>query len=255
MVDKRLVLPGEELGTTEEFLPGQGTYEEGGKIYAAVTGILDIDMKEMATKVRPMNPPVKLKVGDAVIGTVDDIRSSMVQVGLIKVAGKDRAIADQGVGSIHVSHISDSYVPDTESQFHLLDIVRARVIQAQPSIQLSTAGPEFGVIRALCTRCRQPMQVKGNELYCETDKRAETRKLAQSYGSADFWKAPTSEDVARAQEHYAGEAARRAGRERRGGGRGGPYRGGGGHREGRGDRGGRGGGYGRDDRGRGRRPQ
>jgi exosome complex component CSL4 len=253
MVDKRLVLPGEELGTTEEFLPGLGTYEEGGKIYAAVTGLLDIDTKEMATRVRPMNPPVKLKVGDAVIGTVDDIRSSMVQVELIKVAGKDRAIADQGVGSIHVSHISDSYVQDTESQFHLLDVVRARVIQTQPSIQLSTAGQDFGVIKALCSRCRQPMQLRGNELYCAADKHSETRKLAQSYGSADFWKAPTAEEVARAQEHYAGEAARRAGRERRGGGRGGPWRGGGGRRDSRGGRGpdrGRG----RDDRGRGRRP-
>jgi len=252
MVEKRLVLPGEELGTTEEFLPGQGTYEEGGKIYAAVTGILDIDMKEMATKVRPMNPPVKLKVGDAVIGTIDDVRSSMVQVELIKVAGKNRAIADQGVGSIHVSHIADSYVQDTESQFHLLDVVRAKVIQNEPSIQLSTAGPDFGVIRAFCSKCRQPLKLKGTELYCENDKRSETRKLARTYGSADFWNPPTPEEMARAQEQYAGEAARRAARDRRGGGggRGGPWRGGGGRRDGHGDRGGRGGDRGRDDRGR-----
>jgi exosome complex component CSL4 len=256
MDEKRLVLPGDVLGTTEEFLPGPGTYEEGGKIFAAVTGLLDIDTKEMATRVRPMNPPVKLKVGDAVIGRVDDIRSSMVQVELIKVAGKDRAIADQGVGSIHVSHIADSYVQDTESQFHLLDVVRARVIQSQPSIQLSTVGADFGVIRALCTKCRQPMQLKGTELFCVADKHTETRKLAQSYGSTDFWKAPSAEEVAKAQEHYAGEAARRAGRERRGGGRGGPWRGGGGRRDSRDGHGGRGPdrGHGRDDRGRGHGP-
>jgi len=66
MAEKRLVLPGEELGTTEEFLPGKGTYEEGGKIYSAVAGVLDIDTKEMAILVRPANPPVKLKVGDPV---------------------------------------------------------------------------------------------------------------------------------------------------------------------------------------------
>jgi len=267
MGDKRLVLPGEELGTTEEFLPGSGTYEEGGKIFAAVTGFLDVDLKEMATRVRPLNPPVKLKVGDAVIGTIDEVRSSMVQMQFLKVAGKDRAISDQGVGSIHVSHIGDGYVPDTESQFHPLDMVRAKVISTDPSIQLSTAGADFGVIRALCGKCRKPLKLKGTELYCETDKRAETRKLAKSYGSADFWIPPTPLEIAQAQQQYAGQGGRRGG----GGGRGGGFRGGGGGRgggfrggggrgryEGRGDRDRRGGdrdgggrGRGRDDRGRG----
>lgn len=253
MAEKRLVLPGEELGTTEEFLPGPGSYEEGGKIYAAVAGVLDIDPKEMATIVRPANPPVKLKIGDAVIGTVDEVRSSMVEVELARVAGKTRAIADQGAASIHVSHISENYVPDVESQFRLLDVVRAKVIQVEPSIQLSTAGMDFGVIRALCGKCRKPLKLKGETLWCETDQRTETRKLSRTYGSIEFWKAPTAQEVAQDQQRYTGDQRPR-GRPggRGGGGRGGPWRGGGRRDGGRGgdrrggdrDRGGR------DDRGR-----
>jgi exosome complex component CSL4 len=228
MAEKRLVLPGEELGTTEEFLPGQGTYEEGGKIFAAVAGVLDIDTKEMAILVRPANPPVKLKVGDVVIGTVDEVRSSMVELELARVAGKERAITDQGAASVHVSHISENYVPDVESQYHLLDVVRAKVIQTDPSIQLSTAGMDFGVIRALCGKCRQPLKLKGEQLWCEEDQRTEGRKLSRLYGSLDFWNAPTAQEVAADQVRYVGDQRPRRpmGGRGGGGGRGPPWRGG-----------------------------
>jgi len=228
MAEKRLVLPGEELGTTEEFLPGQGTYEDGGKIFAAVAGVLDIDTKEMAILVRPANPPVKLKVGDIVIGTVDEVRSSMVELELARVAGKDRAISDQGAASVHVSHISENYVPDVESQYHLLDVVRAKVIQTDPSIQLSTAGMDFGVVRALCGKCRQPLKLKGETLWCEEDQRTEGRKLSRLYGSVDFWNPPTAQEVAADQQRYTGDQRPRRpmGGRGGGGGRGPPWRGG-----------------------------
>jgi|GEM_PF-86478 len=254
MAEKRLVLPGEELGTTEEFLPGQGTYEDKGKIFAAVAGVLDVDTKEMAILVRPANPPVRLKVGDIVIGTVSEVRSSMVELELSRVTGRNRAISDQGAASVHVSHISENYVPDVESQFRLLDIVRAKVIQAQPSIQLSTAGMDFGVIRALCGKCRKPLVLKGESLWCEADHRNETRKLARVYGSNEFWNAPTAAEVAQDQQRYTGDQRpRRPGGRGGGGGRGGPWRGGdrrGGDRGRGGDRRGGDRGRGRDDRGR-----
>ncbi len=253
MAEKRLVLPGEELGTTEEFLPGTGTYEDGGRIYAAVAGVLDVDTKEMATIVRPANPPVKLKIGDTVIGTVDEVRSSMVELELARVAGRTRAIADQGAASIHVSHISENYVPDVESQYRLLDVVRAKVIQVEPSIQLSTAGMDFGVIRALCGKCRKPLKLKGETLWCEADQRTETRKLSRTYGSLEFWKAPTAQEVAQDQQRYTGDQRPRGrpGGGRGGPGRGGPWRGGDRRDSGRGGdrRGGDRGRGGRDDRG------
>jgi len=265
MGDKKLVLPGEEIGTTEEFLPGPGTYEESGKIYAAVAGVLVVDTKEMSTKVRPVNPPVKLRIGDIVVVRVDDLRSQMVSVELIKKMGKDRAISDQGAGTIHISHISDRYVPDTESAFRLLDIIRAKVISTTPSIQLSTVGPEFGVVKALCSKCRTPMKLKGEELFCESCQKGESRKIAKSYGTLDFLTPPTAAEIAKDQQQYTGEMRRGGGR---GGGRGGDrggYRGGrdggrggdrGGYRGGRdGGRGGDRGGYrGGRDGGRGRRP-
>jgi exosome complex component CSL4 len=50
-------------------------------------------------------------------------------------------------------------------------------------VQLSTAGPHFGVVRALCGRCRSPMDRKGRNLYCEKCDRTENRKVADDYRS------------------------------------------------------------------------
>ena len=36
---KKMVLPGDELSTSEELLPGEGTYEEEGIIRAAIVGL------------------------------------------------------------------------------------------------------------------------------------------------------------------------------------------------------------------------
>jgi exosome complex component CSL4 len=252
MSDNRLVLPGEEIGTTEEYLPGPGTYEDGGKIFAAVAGVLTIDTKEMATRVRPLNPPVKLKIGDIVLGRVDDVRSQMVSVELVALLGKDRAISDQGAGTIHVSHVSEHYTEDTGAAYQVLDIVRAKVISTSPSVQLATAGSDFGVVKALCSKCRKALTLKGEELFCEHCQKGEPRKIARFYGSIDLLKPPTKEEMAKDQQQYTGEmrrgghgGGRGGGFGRGGGGRGGDRRGGGGGYRGGGGRDGGRGGYGR----------
>ena len=40
MSEQRFVLPGEEIGTEEEFVAGSGTYVEEARIFAAVAGRL-----------------------------------------------------------------------------------------------------------------------------------------------------------------------------------------------------------------------
>ena len=71
--DKKIVLPGEVLGTSEEFLAGEGTFEQSGIILSSIMGELDLDQKEMMARVRPVNPPVELKINDVVLANVQDI--------------------------------------------------------------------------------------------------------------------------------------------------------------------------------------
>ena len=179
----RKVLPGEEVAIAEEYMSGEGTYEQDGKIYASAVGELDLDPKEKLAKVVLDNPPIVLSEGDVVIGEITDTKPAMAIVNIVAQEGRDRAVSSETLASIHVSKLSSSYVEDSGDVMRPGDIIRATVIQAEPSVQLSTAGPHFGVVRALCGRCRSPLEKKGRSLYCEKCDRPENRKLADDYRS------------------------------------------------------------------------
>lgn len=178
---RKIVYPGEFLAASEEFLAGPGTYEAEGDIYAAQIGELDLDAKEKVASIRGLNPPVELKVGDVVLGTVETLRSTMAVVKVEAVEGNPRQVTGETEGTIHISKVSEQYTEDLKDAMRLTDVVRARVIQVQPSLQLATNEPALGVVRGLCTRDRSPMVKKGQELYCERCERVEPRKIAARY--------------------------------------------------------------------------
>jgi len=67
---KQLVTPGELLAEGD-YLPGENTYCENGKIYAERIGLVDIDNKKVnVVALRAFYVP---KVGDTVIGTVIEV--------------------------------------------------------------------------------------------------------------------------------------------------------------------------------------
>jgi exosome complex component CSL4 len=136
----------------------------------------------MVAKVKPINPLVKLKVGDTVIANVTDLKSSMVITIVLRVEGKQREVTGETLASIHVSKISQGYTSDVWKEFRLGDIIRAKTIQTEPSIQLTTDKPNLGVLLALCTKCRMPLVKKDRALFCENCQRKEIRKMAPDYG-------------------------------------------------------------------------
>jgi exosome complex component CSL4 len=182
--EKKLVLPGDEIGHSEEYMAGENTYEDEGKIRSAVVGKVEIDTKEREVKVTAFNPPVFLKNNDFVIGIVTETKSAMAVVEIIKVVGVERHVSTLDVGAIHVSKIAPGYVKSVDSEFQMRDIIRAKVMQAKPSVQLTTVDNNLGVIKSKCSRCRGDMIKKGNRLYCEPCDRYEHRKIAEDYGEA-----------------------------------------------------------------------
>ena len=256
LMERKMVLPGDEIAVAEEFEPGEGTYERNGRVFAATPGVLELDPSNRVARVRSFNPPAELRVGDIVYGVVDDIRGMMATATINAIHGRTRQISGEAGGTIHISNVSEEYTEDIHDMYRLGDIIRAKVIQVKPSLQLTTAERDLGVVKALCSVCRGPLEVRDRDLYCPRDERTERRKLAADYADLKL-SVPAS-------ELGGGKVAERA----HGGGRrdyrgsGGRDRGGrGGGRDGyrdRGDRGrdGRGGGRGRDrdrDRDRGRR--
>lgn len=179
---KEILYPGDRLATCEEYIPGEGTYEKDGCIFAAVIGTKEFDEDEKIAKVHTLNPPVVLKEGNIVLCETERVTSSIAKVKVKRVVGHSRGITGNAEGAIHVSKVSDGYTDDVRREYRVSDIVRAKVIQTAPSLQLSTDSPELGVLKARCLRCRATLEKKDKTLYCERCDRVEQRKLAEDYG-------------------------------------------------------------------------
>ncbi|MCC4767820.1 RNA-binding protein [Methanosarcina sp. DH1] len=177
------VLPGELVGTTEEFKPGEGTTVSAGDIYSTATGNVLIDRKARVVSVRPRTlTPNILKVGDIVYGKITDVRESGAMVEVAGIEGKEeREIVNVRSGDIHVSNVRDSYVKRLADEFRPYDIVRARVLDTE-RIRLTTAEDSLGVVKAYCSNCKGELVLEGKKLKCPVCNMTETRKISTEYG-------------------------------------------------------------------------
>jgi len=181
------VLPGEPVATAEEYMAGFGTYEHDGVIYASAIGSLELDDKNKVARLDFDNPPMAIAIGDKVFCEVTDIRSSMVGCEILAIEGAHRGVTGETIATIHVSKISNKYIEDPSREYRKTDLVRAEVIQARPSIQLTTAGAHYGVVVAKCRNCRRLLDSQqGNKLYCPNCERTEYRKVADDYRAVKF---------------------------------------------------------------------
>jgi len=184
--EKKIVMPGDQVSSSEELLPGDGTFEDNGVIRAAIMGKYVVDQKNRQAKVTPVtSTPVVIHKGDIVIGEIAVVRSSMVIVDLFHVQGKNRSLSGDTNSTLHASEISFKYVKDPATEYKVQDIIRAKVIQVKPSIQLSTKDKNLGVIKALCVKCRHPLTKKGNSLECPNCGNKERRYIAMDYDNLD----------------------------------------------------------------------
>ena len=177
------VLPGEIVGTTEEFKPGPGTVMSAGDIYSTATGNVIIDRKVRIVSVKPNTlTPNILKVGDIVYGKITDVRESGAMVEVAGIEGKEeREIVNSRLGDIHVSNVRDSYVKRLLDEFRPSDIIRAKVIDTE-RIRLTTAEDSLGVVKAYCSNCRGELELEGKKLKCPVCNMTETRKISTEYG-------------------------------------------------------------------------
>jgi exosome complex component CSL4 len=188
MTDK-LVMPGDQLSTVEELLAGEGTFEENGIVRAARLGYYIVDQKHRSAQVKPITSvPVVVEKGDTVLATVKSTRESMIILQVDHVIGKDRQVSSDRDATIHVKEIAQGYIKDAKTEYKVEDILRAKVFQVNPSVQLTTKDRNLGAIMALCSKCRHPLVKKGQQLECENCGNREHRRVAEDYGQIDVTK-------------------------------------------------------------------
>lgn len=183
---KDIVEPGTPLAYSEEFLPGDGTYDDGEQLRAAVYGEQDVDTQTMTLNVRAAGKQVaSIQKGDIVVGRVSYVKEQLASVEIIAVRGKEgRSILQNVEGTLHVSKIDNRYIKDVGELYRNGDLIRAKVVGLKGGPQLATDNPDLGVVKAFSrddpTRA---LVKKGDDLVDPEDGHKERRKVAQDYGA------------------------------------------------------------------------
>ena len=179
-------LPGDRIGAIEEYMPSEGTFSADEGVYSSNIGELELDKKTHSARVRPKTRLPKLQgVGSVVVGVVAETSDSVAIVDLAQIDSQGTSLIPNGVSAVlHVSNIRRGYVKDLRGEVKIGDIIRAKIIEfSEHTTKLTIDGRELGVIKAFCTRCRQPLRMSGTKLVCDRCGSAERRKTAQDYGS------------------------------------------------------------------------
>ncbi|MCX6777885.1 MAG: exosome complex RNA-binding protein Csl4 [Candidatus Micrarchaeota archaeon] len=181
-----MYVPGDFLGTEEEYVPGFGTHVEGSGIYATLVGEKVVDQDRKVSIKPAALVPALMGRGSIVVGVIDEI---FEPVALVRVAdikgGERRRTHNEYYCVLHASRVRNGFVKTIRTEVRIGDIIRAIVDDVDNGeTYLSTKGNEYGVIRAFCSRCRHGMDQKGSRVVCPKCGSAETRKIAEGYGSA-----------------------------------------------------------------------
>ena len=179
-----LVLPGDYLGAAEEFLPGRGTYEHRGRIYACLLGTPTVDPADRTVRVDAKNAIPEIAEGDLVYARVDELKAAMAIVTVLGIESSRRTVPGEPEATVHISKARDGYTESLSGEFAVGDIVMARVLQARPSIKLSTAADPLGVVSARCQVCHALLTIGAKELSCPRCGHRERRKLAKGFAVA-----------------------------------------------------------------------
>ena len=183
--EEQIVMPGDKLGIVEQYVPGNGTYDDDGEIKSSVLGNVKINQKNKVISVdSKLESPALLKKGDIVYGQITDIKSQRANVNIDCIKDNPRPLALPYMGAIHISQAKKDYLEKLSDAFRIGDIVQAKVVKITgDNIDLSTVNKECGVLKAMCTRCRDYMHTtkKKDEVQCNACNRKERRKVSINY--------------------------------------------------------------------------
>ncbi|BDC36359.1 exosome complex RNA-binding protein Csl4 [Candidatus Methanoliparum sp. LAM-1] len=184
-IEEKIVLPGDFICTTEEYVPGSNTYNNEGSICSSIIGIVKLDDKLHKIDVLPlvMVPP-EIKQDSIVLGKIILLKNSFAVLNIERVKGYENRSANVE-GTIHISNIQHTYIKTIDKAFNVGDIVKAKVISNNP-IRLTTQDKNLGVIKAFCPVCGETLEKKEKGLKCSRCNTRYQRKISEDYGWGMF---------------------------------------------------------------------
>jgi len=183
---KRIVVPGEEIATSEEYLPGKNVFQDydDGLVKSKKIGEVKYDNKTHIAEVESFkNHKNILTRNEVVYAVVERFEDPIVILKIIYSEDKKASIIPPVTGILHVMNASNSRIRYLSDVFGYGDIIRAYVIEeGGPPFYLSTRGRNFGAILAKCPKCMTPMKKRGILLYCPNcGHKIKNKKLSLHY--------------------------------------------------------------------------
>jgi exosome complex component CSL4 len=178
---KAFYVPGDMVGVIEEFSPSSNVYQENYNIRSKILGKIKVDQSTRAVTVIPKAPLKGVpKVGDEVIGIVEQSQSGLVMIKIKEING--RSVQSEFIGLIILR--AQQFERDRRRiVIKLGDIVRSKVISLLNNvIHLSIDGERYGVLRTMCSFCGGQVQQIGHRILCTQCKTVDERKLADDFG-------------------------------------------------------------------------
>ena len=164
-IKQKVILPGEEITTEEQYVPGRNAYAQNGIVKSKIMGAVEFDdtNKEVRVKGKSIR---QLVVGDIITGKVMLVKESTVVIELLSAEG-GKKITGIKTAQLPVRNISTEYVSEIKKTCKIGDLVRARTTMVSPlAIDVATNEKGLGVIKAYCSNCRNEMQYSNEKLMC-----------------------------------------------------------------------------------------
>lgn len=183
-MNKKLVLPGDHLGSSEEVIAGSNTYEQDDEVYSSASGEAK-ENEKMVSVSRERNRIKKPELGMDVYCTVRKI--SATKAFLDCTPAKDIEKIGSGIeisAVLPVANIKREHVREVRDELRVGDIVKAKIHKMEgKGIDVSIYGPEYGVVKAFCSTCRNALVLKEGSLICNNCERKERRKISDEYAN------------------------------------------------------------------------
>jgi exosome complex component CSL4 len=178
---KSFFIPGDLVGVIEEFSPRSNVYQENYNIRSKTLGKVKVDHETHTASIVPKLSIGGLpKIGDEIMGIVEQSQSGVVMVRIKEINGNPVRSDFMGLIILRAQQNSDDR---SRIIIKLGDVVRAKVISLlNNAIHLLINGDHYGVVYSTCSFCGGQVQRNGRRIICNECKKVDERKLTDDFG-------------------------------------------------------------------------
>lgn len=178
------VVPGDSICVIEEFMPGNGVYEDDGTIRSAIVGRVSIDFRTRFINVRPLVKSPQLPARGEIVYALVTVVHDEISISRIFSSESGKKFNNPFTALLHISQTHEKFVKNFNEVLAVGDIIKAKVLNDGIPYMITIKDVKLGVILAYCSICGTPLRKQSSDtLKCPKCGNTEKRKMSIEYGS------------------------------------------------------------------------